>query len=263
MQARHKNYEEYFRESYESSEKHYISYLKHYLPFPLDGSCKVLEVGCGLGGNIAPFAALGCNVSGVDINALSIDWAQRLFSANGLDGTFACVDIHEYDDDEKYRLIMMHDAIEHIAEKESLMHRLHDLLSDDGVLYIAFPAWHMPFGGHQQVAHTKFVSRCPFIHLLPRGIYAWLLHRVGEPEKVIKELLSIRETRMTIQAFQRLCHTAEYEVLHRQLYFINPHYEIKFGLKPRRLWRWLSNIPYIRDFFSTSCHYVLTKRSKN
>ena len=39
----------------------------------------------------------------------------------------------------------------------------------------------MPFGGHQQIA-KGFVSRVPFIHLLPENIYAKLLRISGESE---------------------------------------------------------------------------------
>lgn len=165
MQERHTDYEHYFRESEESCQKYYLPYLNEHTSLAWATSTKVLEVGCGLGGNLAPFARMGCSVSGVDIDSLSIDWANKLFPQNGLDGVFICCDIHDYQDAGTYRLIMLHDAIEHIQEKERLMLRLRELLADDGILYIAFPAWCMPFGGHQQVARTKFVSHCPFIHL--------------------------------------------------------------------------------------------------
>lgn len=261
MQERHTDYERYFYESEESCEKYYLPYLKEHIPFKYGNSFKVLEVGCGLGGNLAPFARLGCMVSGVDINSLSIAWAKELFPRCGLDGTFTYCDFHEYKDENSYQLIMLHDAIEHIPEKERLMLRIRELLDDKGVLYIAFPAWCMPFGGHQQVARTRFVSRCPFIHLLPRALFVWLLRKLGEPEWVINDFLNIRSTRMSIQAFEKLCKESGFEVVDRRLYLINPHYEKKFGLKPRKLWKCFAYIPYIRDFFSTSCHYLIRKRS--
>lgn len=260
MQERHTDYERYFCESEESCQKYYLPYLKEYLPFTIEGSSKILEVGCGLGGNLAPFARMGCSVSGVDIDSLSIDWVKKLFPKYGLNGVFTCCDIHDYKDEDSYQLIMLHDAIEHIQEKKKLMLRLRELLDDEGILYIAFPAWRMPFGGHQQVARTKFVSRCPFIHLLPRCMFVWLLRKLGEPEFVINDFLSVKSTRMTIQAFQKLCDETGFEMVNRRLYFINPHYEKKFGLKPRKLWKPIACLPYIRDFFSTSCHYLIRKK---
>ena len=261
MQERHSDYEQYFRESEKSCLKYYLPYLKEQTSLSMGNETNILEVGCGLGGNLAPFAKLGCNVKGVDIDPLSISWAKNLFQKYNLDGTFISCDIHEYKDCSNYQIIMLHDAIEHISNKKNLMFRLRELLSEDGVLYIAFPAWCMPFGGHQQVSRTKFVSRCPFIHLLPQNVFVWLLRHLGEPEAVIQDFLNIKRTRMSIQKFQRLCTDTHFEVIHRRLYFINPHYEMKFGLKPRILWSCISSIPYVRDFFSTSCHYLIRKKS--
>lgn len=41
--------------------------------------------------------------------------------------------------------------------------------------------------------------------------------------------------------------------MNEQLYLFNPHYEVKFGFPPRKLSKGISMIPYVRDFFSTSC----------
>ncbi len=260
MQERHTDYERYFRESEESCDKHYIPFLKEHIPLSQNAPCDILEVGCGIGGNIAPYASMGHRVTGIDIDANSIDWAKKIFLQRGLSGRFIHGDIHEYEDDSHYQLIVMHDVIEHIADKHRLMLRLQELIADDGVLYVAFPAWRMPFGGHQQVARTKFVSRCPFIHLLPRKLFVWLLRQLGESRGVIEDFLNIRDTRMTIQGFEKLCHKTGYKVIKQRLYFINPHYEAKFGIKPRILWKGIAGVPYIRDYFTTSYHCILRRR---
>lgn len=260
MQKRHNNPDEYFQESVLSSEKYYLPYVKEQTDLPLDSSTNVLEVGCGFGGNLFPFAKLGCKVSGVDIDSRSIEIAKASFSSRGVNAQFTYSDIHEYAYEGKHDLIMLHDSIEHIHNKKELVLRLQELLTDKGVLFIAFPAWYMPFGGHQQVARTKFVSQCPFIHLLPRKLFIWLLRRLGEPEGVIRDFLDIRDTRMTIRDFERLCNDTKLEIKNRRLYFINPHYEVKFGLKPRVLWKGIACIPHVRDFFATSCHYILQKK---
>lgn len=260
MQARHNNYELYFKESEQSCKKHYFPYLSKFVNFSTKRPLKVLEVGCGLGGNVALFSRMGCMVKGVDINKRSIERAIEIFEKEGLNGEFVHADIHEYVDAERYDLIILHDAIEHIHKKEKLMGRLHGMLSEQGILYVAFPAWCMPFGGHQQVARTWFVSRCPFIHLLPEWIFLRLLRWQGESENVIKEFMEIKKTRMSIQAFQKLCRATDFHILDRKLYFINPHYEVKFGLTPRVLWKVISSIPFVRDFFTTSCHYLIRRK---
>lgn len=79
----------------------------------------------------------------------------------------------------------------------------------------------------------------------------------GENEDCIKELLSIKETRTPIELFERLVRKNRIIVVDRQLFFINPHYEIKFGLMPRKLSAIIAGIPYLRNFFTTSCFYIL------
>ena len=49
--------------------------------------------------------------------------------------------------------------------------------------------------------------------------------------------------------FLSIVHKEKYRIVEEVLYFINPNYETKFNLRPRRLWRFL-NIPYIRNFYT-------------
>ena len=49
----------------------------------------------------------------------------------------------------------------------------------------------------------------------------------------------------------------KYTITDRTLWLINPHYETKFGMHPLKLPKCLALIPYVRNFFTTSCFYVL------
>lgn len=122
---------------------------------------------------------------------------------------------------------------------------------------MSFPAWQMPFGGHQQICRNRIISHFPFIHLLHRSLYKLILRTANETEGCIKELLNIKRTKITIEYFERLLKEEEITILDKQLYFINPHYEIKFGLHPKKLYPFIAQIPYIRDFCTTSCFYIL------
>lgn len=115
----------------------------------------------------------------------------------------------------------------------------------------------MPFGGHQQICKNKVVSRLPFIHLLPNFIYKRILNFDGKNERCVSELLEIKKTRVTIELFERLVKKEEVEIIDKVFYFINPHYEVKFGLRPRKLLPFIGSVPYLRNFFITSCFYLL------
>lgn len=257
MQERHINRKRYFEEQSQTSKSYYIPYIQRvvgYIP------TKVLEVGCGEGGNLLPFAELGCETVGVDIDASRIKQAWTLFTEKNQKGTFIASDIFELKElENNFSLILIHDVIEHIENKAQFLSDIKSYLSPDGVLFIAFPAWQMPFGGHQQIARGKFISHFPFIHLLPGILYKWMLKVCGERRDVVKELLNIKATKCTIETFRKLVENTGYQIINQQLYFINPHYEVKFGLSPRKLSKTISSIPYLRNFFSTSCFYILRK----
>ena len=256
MQQRHQNRELYFREQVQTCRLHYIPYVQSFIR--ITSQTRVLEIGCGEGGNLLPFAQASCRVTGIDLATTRIEEARRFFRQAKAKGTFLAADILQYAPvtKETFDLILMHDVIEHIADKGQLLAAIKHLLSPGGLLFIAFPAWQMPFGGHQQICHHALLAHLPFIHLLPRIAYRGLLRLAGEPQGGINELMNIRRTRTTIEQFEKLA-SQHYRIADRQLWFINPHYETKFHLHPHKLWKPLSRFPILRGFFSTSCWYLL------
>lgn len=83
-----------------------------------------------------------------------------------------------------------------------------------------------------------------------------------ENEECIRELLNIKRTKCPIETFEITMKKAGFEAIDRTLYFINPHYEVKFNLKPRKLYTLIGRLPYIRNFFTTSCFYFLKSAEK-
>lgn len=88
-------------------------------------------------------------------------------------------------------------------------------------------------------------------------MYRALLKLFNEPEPVISELIDIKRTNCTVERFLSVAEDSGYEILDRRLYFINPNYEVKFGLRPRILWKPFSEIPYLRNFLATSAFFML------
>lgn len=257
MQRRQTDRKLYFKELAVTSEKYFVPYIKKYIE--LGPETKVLEIGCGDGGNLLPLAKMGCSVLGCDISATRINDAIKFFKEEGVSAEFIASDVFLLEGLEKqFDLIICHDVIEHISDKYDFMSKCQRLLKPQGVLFVSFPAWQMPFGGHQQICRGRILSHLPFFHLFPSGIYRKILQIGGESEGCIKELLSIKETRCPIELFHSvLDRLGCYEIINREGWFINPHYEIKFGLKPRKINKLIDKIPYIRDFFTTSSFYIL------
>ena len=261
MQKRHSDRRQYFLELANTSRDYYIDYIKTFKEIP---PSFILEIGCGEGGNLLPFAEIGCNIKGLDISPLRIEQARSFFEEFSTPADLTCTDFLQMsapeDDAGKYDIILMHDVIEHIELplKRAFIAHMKKFVKPDGLLFIAFPAWQMPFGGHQQICHSKVCATLPFTHLLPTPWYRSYLKVFGEGQACIDELLSIKRSKMTIEAFESLCREAGLKVLDRTLWFINPHYKQKFGLPALRLRAPLSSLYYFRNFLSTSCFYLLS-----
>ena len=135
-----------------------------------------------------------------------------------------------------FDIVLIHDCVEHIEQpdKEEFFTKIKPLVHEKGIVFFAFPAWQMPFGGHQQICKSK-ISKLPFIHLLPSPLYKGLLRLGKENEGTINELLSIKRSKMPVEKFEKVAKETGFEIIDKQLWFINPHYEQKFHLKPRKL----------------------------
>lgn len=256
MQRRHVDRELYFEEQSRTSSRYYVPYLRvHGVNFPE----KVLEIGCGEGGNLLPFAQAGCQVTGVDLCDERIGQAKSCFRLHGFTPRLIVADAVTYDwGDEHFDLILLHDVIEHVTDKVALLQKIRMLLSSEGVAFVGFPAWQMPFGGHQQIARG-YLSRCPWIHLLPMVLYEKMLRGAGETEETVRELLAIKKTRCTIECFEQLAHQLAFRLVNRTLYLINPHYHTKFGWRPVLLPSVLAHLPWFRNFCCSGTFYLLKK----
>lgn len=261
MQQRHLDRQRYFHELSKTSEKFILPYLNEFIT--IKRGIHILEIGCGEGGNLLPFASKGCKVTGIDISSNRINQAKYFFRLNKvLNAEFICNDVFKYNfGDEKFDIIICHDVYEHIHDKIKLIRTIEQLLKPHGKAFIAFPPWQMPFGGHQQICHNRFISSCPFIHLLPHKIYTSILKAIGEPDYCINELIAIKRTRTNIENFRNVIQNSKLTILNHIYWFINPHYEQKFNLKHRKLWSFLSNLPYFRNYLTTSFWCIVSIRN--
>lgn len=78
MQHRHKDRSQYFSELAYTSEKYFMPYIAGNMN--LDRQLEILEIGCGDGGNLLPFAKSGHLVTGVDISTNRIKRCNIFFS---------------------------------------------------------------------------------------------------------------------------------------------------------------------------------------
>ncbi len=259
MQERHIDRKLYYNEQAYTTEKYVIPFIKDVID--IDENTNVLEIGCGEGGNLKPFADIGCNIVGIDILAGKIENAKAFFKAhkNEKKIKFIADDIYnENAINEKFDLIFMRDVLEHIHDQEKFLHYVKRFLKPTGKFFLGFPPWQNPFGGHQQMCNSKLLSKLPYWHILPMPIYKGIMKIFGERKSVIEGLAEIKDTRITIERFKSIIKKENYKIDKEKLYFINPNYEVKFKLKVREQSKIISSIPYFRNFTITTCYYVIS-----
>ena len=260
MQHRHQDRQQYFNELAATSRDYYLDYLRPHLT--LDANTRVLEIGCGDGGNLLPFAEIGCEVTGLDLSETRIEQARQFFEKAGQKGAFYSRNFIEAEkpstEAERYDLVLIHDVIEHIEPdfKSEFISHIKPFVKEQGIIFFGFPAWQNPFGGHQQIGRG-LASKMLWLHLWPNPLYRGMLRLCGNSQGVIDELMSIKRSRMPVEKFERIARATGYDIIDRTLWFINPHYKQKFGLKPRLLWRPFASIPWLRNFYTTSAFYLL------
>lgn len=257
MQERHSNKSQYFREQIYTTNNFVIPYVREYIEFR-EGTT-VLEIGCGEGGNLQPFLNLGCKVCGIDISEGKIKLAKEYFKDHPKSDNinFICEDIYKIENFQKFDFIFMRDVIEHIPNQNRFMEFVKHFMHEKSVMFVAFPPWQNPFGGHQQMCQNKLLSKLPYFHLLPKFAYRALLKAGKETSAKIRGLEEIKETGISLERFERIVKRNGFKTLKKTHYFINPNYQIKFNLKPRKQSTIISAIPWVRNFFTTAGYYLI------
>ena len=257
MQKRHRNKWQYFNEQAYTTRKYVIPYIKKLQQIDTDST--VLEIGCGEGGNLLPFVDMGCKTTGIDLSKGKIDKGKEFYSThkNRANLTLIADNIYNRNDLGKFDLIILRDVIEHIPDQEYFMSYFKCFFHPDSIVFFGFPPWQNPFGGHQQICQNQILSKMPYFHLLPILFYKGVLKLFGEPESRISELLEIKETGISIERFENIIKANSFEIRDKTLFFVNPNYEVKFKLQPRKQNKVIAGIPVLRNFFTTCAYYLL------
>jgi len=259
MQKRHSDPLQYINEQIFTTQKYILPFIEKVKK--ISESVQVLEIGCGEAGNLKPFLDMGCVCTGVDFSIPKIEKGKEFYTSHPKVKNLRLISEDIYKTTEfhaRFDIIIVRDVIEHIHDQDKFLGMMKDLMAPDAVAFFAFPPWQNPFGGHQQICENKILSSLPYYHLLPAALYKSVLKIFGESEGKITSLLEIKETGISLERFEKLVDKNGYIQLLKILYFINPNYEVKFGLQPRILSSFLCKIPYFRNFLST-CGYYLIK----
>lgn len=260
--AYHDNKERYFEHQYRVTADHVIPFVERSGSLP--AGARVLEIGCAEAGVLRAFLERGATAVGVDSSARRLGLGREFLADAVREGRLELLhlDAAALRDHPRFLgafdLIVLKDVVEHVEDRPGLFALMRDLLSPSGRVFMAFPPWAMPFGGHQQICRSRVLSRTPYFHLLPTGPYHALLRAFGEPAGRIESLLATKRTGIGSLAFERLAEETGYRVADRRLYLLNPMYSYRFGIPPRAQAEWLSARGVVRDLVTSCAYYTLS-----
>ncbi|GHU85876.1 SAM-dependent methyltransferase [Bacteroidia bacterium] len=258
MQKRHLDRRQYFNEQRQSTKKDVVPYI--YRHKKLDDNSRVLEIGCGEGGNLYPFAELGCECYGVELSQTQVNNAVDFYKDTPVKNkiTLICQNIYDTNPEQlggEFDVVFLKDVIEHIPNQEKFMSIMKSFLKPDGVAFFAFPPWNMPFGGHHQSSPSKLISHFPYLHIMPKFLQKIILKLAKHDANYF---VGISSTGISIERFERILKAQNYHILQKTFWLFNPNYQVKYGLPPAKVWK-IFQIPYLQNFYTTAAYYVIKK----
>ncbi|HHW59220.1 MAG: class I SAM-dependent methyltransferase [Bacteroidales bacterium] len=262
MQKRHSDRIAYFKMQAEVCEKVIIPLLSPFID--INKKQKLLEIGCGEGGNLLPFVKRQWTCTGIDISSSRITDGKKIYETFNLNNAPHLIvgDVCDLQPNDTYDVIIARDVLEHLPCQNNFLKNIDRFLSDNGMIFINFPPWFSPFGGHQQICKNKILSHLPYIHLLPYHTYKKLLQLFGENEIIINDLLEIYDTRITTEKFKHTLKDSNLNIIWERYYIINPAFKIKFNMKSLKLFFPFNKIPFFRDFITTGYYVILKKKNQ-
>ncbi|MGB1123132.1 MAG: class I SAM-dependent methyltransferase [Flavobacteriales bacterium] len=258
----HKDRDTYIEHQRLNANEYVIPFIERTLK--ITTGLHVMEIGCGEGGVLKAMLDKGCSGVGVELSSGKAERARELLQEEIASGQASIIEKNIYDVDiarefpELFDLIILKDVIEHIHDQDAIMKKMREFLKPSGRIFFGFPPWQMPFGGHQQALSHRILSKLPYYHLLPAPLYRFVL-KMSIKDSEVESMMEIKETGISIERFERIVRKQNYAIESRNFYLTNPIYRFKFNLKPRLQFKWISQIPYFRNFLTTCMYYVVRK----
>jgi SAM-dependent methyltransferase len=118
---------------------------------PLPRPARLLEIGCGTGGNFPILAPYG------ELCAVELDEVARGFAAARNLATVAAGSLPRDIpfEDTSFDLVALIDVLEHVAEDELSLRKVHELLKPGGFALVTVPAFPFLWSRHDELHHHR------------------------------------------------------------------------------------------------------------
>lgn len=218
---------------------------------------RILEIGCAEGGGLHFFANNGAECFGIEYSFSRFSNAVEQCNPVGINiihGDILNPDTYKEKIQDPFDYIILRDVIEHLEDQVLALKNIKRLLKPGGKLFISFPPKYSPYAGHQQNTIKQF-GRLPYIFMLPASLYRGFLQIISLKQGTITNLLSIKQTRITIRRFEHIFSQIGFVQFKRELYLIRPCYEFRFGWHRRK--NLFGSLPLFREITTLGALYIL------
>lgn len=218
----------------------------------------VAEIGCAEGGVLAAFEAAGATRTlGTDIASWRLETGRKINTILGLNAVLTGHDIINEEPlpewNHAYDLVILRDVIEHLDDTEAALEHVSRILKPGGMLFVTFPPYHSPYGGHQHLIKNTW-GRLPYIHLLPKKIF---FRMIADGKKIdVDEVQRLHSIRLTAKKFITAAQKTGYQLHREEYYLLRPVFKMKFGLPTIPITP-LKQVPLVKQVLSLEAAYIL------
>ncbi len=221
----------------------------------------IAEIGSAEAGVLAALKLAGAGYAlATDINTQRLEYGKEIATKAGID-----IDFVEHNillDDipknwiEQFDLVILRDVIEHLDDTSLALERIEKLIKPGGFLYLTFPPYHSPFGGHQHTV-ANLAGKVPYTHLLPNFLfYPFLYGGRANDQGEVKRLQSIK---LTPKKLIKAALQTGYSIFLEDYYILRPVFKEKFGLPSLRLGGF-ARISFVKNYLCLEASFILQKR---
>jgi SAM-dependent methyltransferase len=199
----------------------------------------VLDLGSGLGGYSQALLDHGAQILGLDLAPEKIDGSLPLIRADASRVPLA---------EARFDLVICASLIEHLASPQDLLDEIWRLLRPGGMLYLSFPPFYTPIGGHQFSPYHLLGERIALRIARARHMYkdkGWLQESYPAAPASFSEAWGAWGLYpLTIGRVERILKSADWEIMDRST-------------------RWLpvdlSGLPFLREFLTWHVQFLCRK----
>lgn len=157
-----------------------------------------------------------------------------------------------------FDFVLLRDVIEHLDDTELALKNINKLIKPGGFLFLTFPPYNSPYGGHQHTLAGNWLTKLPYIHLLPTAIFKSLI-KSGRSND-IWEVMRLRDIRLNPDKVRKAANNSGMNIYNEDYYLLRPVFKMKFGLPAIKITS-IAKLPFVRNFFALEAAMILQKPS--